>query len=70
MKARKENKVYTIDEAQKEQYRRQGFDIYNEDGKLVSHAKGKTIDYESYEAVKKALEVLKTERKSQKKAGE
>lgn len=70
MKAVKGNKVYTIDETQRELYRVQGYDIYDENGKIVFFAKGKTVSYEDYEAVKKELEALKTEKRMPKKAGE
>jgi len=35
MKARKENKVYDINESSKQTYLDQGFDIYDDNGKVI-----------------------------------
>lgn len=48
MKAIKGNKLYTIDEAMKPQYQKDGFDIYDDAGKLLENAIGKTIPYEEH----------------------
>lgn len=48
MKAVKGNRAYTIAEAEKEARRAEGFDIYDDEGKLVEFAKGKTIPYEEH----------------------
>ena len=42
MTAEKGNKVYTITEAEKDNYRSQGYDIF-EDGKMIACGKGKTV---------------------------
>ena len=42
MKATKGNKVYTIDQSQQEHYVREGFDILDDNGKLVKRGAGKT----------------------------
>lgn len=42
LEARKENKVYQINEQQKDRYLKQGFDIY-EDGNIVEYTPLKTI---------------------------
>lgn len=47
MTAEKGNKVYTITEAEKDNYRSQGYDIF-EDGLMIACGKGKTVPYEDY----------------------
>ena len=58
MEARKANKVYQVDEQSAKAYQAQGYDIYD-DGKLVEHAKGKTVPVAEYEKVKAELEAMK-----------
>ena len=48
MKASKGNKVYTIDETQKDYYIAQGYDISDDEGNIVVYGVGKTISYEEY----------------------
>lgn len=55
--ARKENKVYTIDDRQKNAYLKQGFDIYK-NGKIVEHTPLKTIKYSDH---LKEIEKLKNQ---------
>lgn len=45
MRAKKDNKVYDIDQSQANRYMKQGFDIYNDDGSLNSYSDLKTIKY-------------------------
>lgn len=45
--ARKENKVYQINDQQKDRYLKEGFDIY-EDGHIVEHTPKKVIKYSDY----------------------
>lgn len=52
MRAEKGNKVYTITEKEKASYVADGFDIYDEDGKLIASGKGKTVSVEEYEKLK------------------
>lgn len=59
MKARKENKVYEVDKTTKDRYVKSGYDIYDDEGKLIQSAKNKIVSYEEYEKVKKELEELK-----------
>lgn len=47
MTAEKGNKVYTITEAEKDNYRSQGYDIF-EDGMMIACGKGKMVPYEDY----------------------
>lgn len=58
MKAVKGNRAYTITEVEKEARRAEGFDIYDEEGKLIEYAKGKMISYEEHLA---AIEKLSSE---------
>lgn len=59
MKAKKENKVYTIDAKAKESFLKQGFDIYSDDGKLIQRAPSTMITYVQYEALQKENAELK-----------
>lgn len=54
MKAIKGNKVYTIDEAQQKRYQKDGFDIHDEDGKIIAYGAGKTVTYEEHEKLLQA----------------
>lgn len=74
MTATKGNKVYTIDQSQQEHYVKEGFDILDDNGKLVKQGAGKTVPYEKYQtavdenaALKKQL---KTAQEALKKAKE
>ncbi len=62
MTAEKDNKVYTIDESTKDRYVAEGYDIRDDDGKVVAYGKGKTVPYEKYQRVLQELESLKTEK--------
>ncbi len=59
MRAVKGNKQYTINESQKKFYQDGGFDIYDDEGRLISYGRDKKIPYEDYAAVKEELEKLK-----------
>lgn len=48
MRAKKDNKVYDIDQSQANRYMKQGFDIYNDDGSLYSYSYLKTIKYSDH----------------------
>ena len=63
MEARKGNKVYQVDELAAARYQAQGYDIYD-GGKLVQHAKGKTVPIAEHE---KALEEVRTLKRRQAK---
>lgn len=59
MYAVKGNREYKIiDEKHKNKLLAEGYDIYDK-GKIVAHAKGKTVDYAKYEAVVNEHEALK-----------
>lgn len=70
MKAVKSNKEYTIDETMKDSYRKDGFDIYADDGDLIAYGAGKTVPYETYMAVKNELDKLKETHMAAKNAQE
>lgn len=80
MKAKKDNKIYQIEgSAQKDRYLREGFDIYDDDGKLLEYSPSKKIPYAEYDRLKKENEELKKQlseirevgkTKGAKKAGE
>ena len=48
MKAKKENKVYNINEIQKQAYLKEGFDIYEDNGELIEYSPKKTITYNEH----------------------
>lgn len=48
MLAKKLNRVYTIDESEKDKYLKNGFDIVDEKGKVVEHAETKTITFAAH----------------------
>ena len=48
MKAKKENKVYTIDETRKKAYLSEGDDIYDENDKLIEYSPKKLLAYAEY----------------------
>ena len=68
MKAKKENKVYTIIEQEKKRYLEEGYDIYSDEGEIIEHSPKKTVKYSEYEKVLKENESLKAEVKELKKA--
>ncbi|EXG84072.1 hypothetical protein K413DRAFT_0784 [Clostridium sp. ASBs410] len=55
MKAKKENKVYTITETEKKRYLDTGYDIYNDDGELIEHSPLKKITVAEHEKEISAL---------------
>jgi hypothetical protein len=63
MRAKKENKVYDINEAQKQAYLDQGFDIYDNDGNIMEYSALKKISYNEHikkvSALKAEIEQLK-----------
>lgn len=57
----KGNKVYKTDEAGKKNYLAQGFDIYDDKGKLVEKSPQSTVSYEAYSKLEAENKALKTE---------
>lgn len=70
MKATKGNKVYLIGESQKNSYIKQGFDITDDLGNVVSHGAGKTVSYDKYAELEKEKETLKNRVSELEKANE
>lgn len=71
MRAVKGNRVYTISEREKLHYQDTGFDILNDEGKVIAYGRGKTVPYGDYMILKEENEALKAEIESLKvkKAG-
>lgn len=67
MKAVKENRVYTVVDAEVEAFRKEGYDIYDDKGKIVAYGVGKTVPYEQYVALQNQVDDLKKEIVSLKK---
>lgn len=63
MKASKDNKVYTIDETQKNDYAAQGYDITNDDGEIIQYGAGKKVEYEKYKELEDKATKLEKENK-------
>lgn len=62
MKAKKENKVYRITtEVEKKRYLKEGFDIYDDDGKILEHSPLKKIAYSEYAKLQGENAALKEE---------
>lgn len=61
MKAKKANRVYTITEAEVEPFRKEGYDIFDDNGRLLYYGAGKTVPYEKYVNAIKAYELLESE---------
>lgn len=59
MKAVKGNKVYLVDETNKKDYQDRGFDILDEDGKVMAYGRGKTVPYGDYVALEDENKALK-----------
>lgn len=55
MRAIRANKQYLIDKKSIDIYVKAGYDIYDDNGELLKHGSGKTVTYEKYEEVRKAL---------------
>lgn len=48
MKAVKENRQYTITEVEVASFKSEGYDIYDDNGKLLYYGAGKTVPFEKY----------------------
>lgn len=62
MKAIKGNKLYRVDETSKKAYLSQGFDIYEDSGKLLEKSPTATVPYSEYAALKAENEKLKADK--------
>lgn len=61
MRAVKENREYTITEVDVTSFKNEGYDIYDDKGKLVAYGVGKTVAYEKYAKALAEIEALKDE---------
>ena len=59
MLAVKDNRCYTINDADITRYTREGYDVFDENNKLIAYAAGKTIAYGKYLDLQKENEELK-----------
>lgn len=59
MKAKKSNRSYNIEPREVNSFKSQGYDIYNDEGKLIAFGAGKTVSAEKYFEVLKENEKLK-----------
>lgn len=65
MKAKRENKVYTITtEQEKQRYLKEGFDIYDDAGELLDHSPLKKIAYSEYAKLMKENQTLKQDKET------
>lgn len=64
MQAIKDNAVYRVNDENKEEYRSRGFDIYDDNGKLLAYGVGKVVPIEKYVELQKELDALKKELKA------
>lgn len=63
MRAIKDNKVYTVDKTTKGAYLAQGFDIYDDNGKLTEKSPSATVPYAKYVELEAENAKLKAENK-------
>ncbi len=72
MKAKRENKVYSINTVQeKQRYLKEGYDIYDDDGKILEYSPKKKILYSEYVKVMKEnerLQLLAAEKQAENEA--
>lgn len=61
MKAIKENKEYTINSDAKAAYQEAGYDIFDDNGKMIARGRGKNVSAELYEKALEENEKLKKE---------
>ncbi len=59
MKAKRENKVYAINtEQERQRYLKEGYDIYDDEGKIMEYSPKKKISYGAYMEALKEIERL------------
>lgn len=59
MIAVKANKEYSVNESNKEMYLNDGYDILDDNGKVIEYSPKKTIKYSEYQKLEKELAELK-----------
>lgn len=62
MLAIKENKVYRIDKNSKDTYLAQGFNIYDDSGKVIEYSRSATVSRADYDKVLAELNALKSKK--------
>lgn len=62
MKAVKDNKVYTVDETNKNDYLAMGYDVYGDDGVLKERSPSSTVSRRDYDDLLAKYEALATEK--------
>lgn len=68
MKASKGNKVYSITEQEKEAYKKQGYDIIDDEGEVIEYGTGKSVSYDKYKELENShLELIDAYNKLQEK---
>lgn len=61
MKAKKANRSYTITEAEVKSWQKEGYDIYDDHGRIVAYGAGKTVPFDKYMQAISAYELLESE---------
>ena len=61
MKATKGNREYTITEADKSAFIKEGFDIIDDTGAIIAYGAGKSVTYEKYRTLETAYQLLMEE---------
>lgn len=64
MTARKHNKCYSITEREARTFQQDGYDIYDDAGKLIEYGAGKKVPLEKFVELQRENEALKAEIKS------
>lgn len=64
MKAIRANKEYTVTEVNKQYYLNEGYDITDDNGKIIEHSPKKMIKYSEYQKVLEELEKAKADSNS------
>lgn len=59
MKAIKQNRAYTISADQATAFARAGYDVYDDNGKIVQYGAGKTVAYTQYVKALKTIDEQK-----------
>lgn len=61
MKAIKENRVYTISDAEMSSFQKEGYDIYSDSGEVIAYGMGKSVPFEKYAKLMEQVEALQEE---------
>jgi len=61
MVAIKDNRQYTITEADVQSFAKEGYDVYDDNGNLVAYGYGKSVPYEKYMRLMEQVEALQEE---------